>query len=1081
MRHTIVCLLAVFVFHASLSAAEKMPKVADGFTIEKVAASPLVKHPMMAGFDDRGRLFIAESAGKNLRAADLLKEMPNFIRMIEDTDGDGRFDKSTIFADKMSLPMGALWYRGALYVAAPPSIWRLEDTDGDGVADKRDELVNNFGFSGNAASVHGCFLGPDGRIYWCDGRHGHEFRDKNGKVTSGGLASRIFSCKPDGSDIQVHCAGGMDNPVEIDFLPTGEMLGTVNILLVKPRVDCLMHWVHGGAYPHYATALPELTRTGDLLQPMTKLGHVAVSGMMRVRSSQLGKEFKNNIFLTQFNNHRIVRSEVARSGATFSTKQHEFVVSEDPDVHFTDVLEDADGSLLVIDTGGWFRIGCPVSQVAKPDIHGAIYRVRKKNSHRVDDSRGRKIAWKSLDADALIKLLDDERFAVREKAIDQFATWLGKNVRRDKIREAMQPNHPERLRRNVRWAIARVKNEPAATALRGPLAHVMLADKAESVRIATLRCLRDCRVDHVVAAVISVLKSDSSAAVKREAADTLGILLRPKQRISSTVALSDSENIEARERGKRYEIVETVDGKSLKVANWTSTLHQSAIAILLETLRQPFVDRTLEHAVIYAVISTNDRKSTLAYLNDSSPNIRRAALLALDQMYQGELTREQVVSLLDTDDNKLQTEALRIISEHEGWADETVALLTKWLRDQQISQQRATVLRGFLLAQSDDEGIQTLIAESLADDNTIDDAALLLLEVMQRSSLKQLPNLWEQRLGDLLHHQSAEVRLQTIRTLQTRQLGQFDQQLKQLARDKQQPTELRIEAIGATSTTSELESDLFNFLNAQLTTDIAPLAKVSAARGLARASLSDDMMIQLAEQIGKGGPIVGSVLLRAYSKSKSEKVGMAIVQQLKQGKIATVTSAAELSHTLQSYPQTVKTAAAPLFSKLGDDAAKQQARLNELLPKLIQGDIERGRAVFFGKKAACSSCHTIAGQGSRVGPDLSGIGAIRTRRDLLESIVMPSATFAREFRPVIVQLEDGNVHNGLITRQSADNVFLRKADLSEHRISRDSIEGIRESNVSIMPQGLEKLLSEQELRDLLAFLANLKETAKSPN
>ncbi|GIS62340.1 MAG: hypothetical protein CM1200mP2_45650 [Planctomycetaceae bacterium] len=136
---------------------------------------------MLAGFDHRGRLFIAASSGKNIRSADLVKDPPNLIRMIADTDGDGVFDRSTIFADKMTLPMGALWHRGALYVASPPNIWRLRDFDDDGVADERTILVDTFGFSGNAASVHGCFLGPNGRLYWCDGRHGHEFREKGRK------------------------------------------------------------------------------------------------------------------------------------------------------------------------------------------------------------------------------------------------------------------------------------------------------------------------------------------------------------------------------------------------------------------------------------------------------------------------------------------------------------------------------------------------------------------------------------------------------------------------------------------------------------------------------------------------------------------------------------------------------------------------------------------------------------------------------------------------------------------------------------------------------------------------------------
>ena len=116
-------------------------QVADGFVIEVAAAPPLVRYPMMACFDARGRLFIAESSGKNLAKEALLEQRCRFIRMLEDTDGDGRFDKSTIFADRMVMPEGALWHRGSLYVVSSPYLWRLQDTDDDGVADVREKLV----------------------------------------------------------------------------------------------------------------------------------------------------------------------------------------------------------------------------------------------------------------------------------------------------------------------------------------------------------------------------------------------------------------------------------------------------------------------------------------------------------------------------------------------------------------------------------------------------------------------------------------------------------------------------------------------------------------------------------------------------------------------------------------------------------------------------------------------------------------------------------------------------------------------------------------------------------------------------
>ncbi len=367
-----------------------------GFTVELAAAPPLVKHPLMAGFDERGRLFIAESAGQNLKREALEKELPNFVRMLEDTDGDGVFDKSTIFADKMTMPQGALWYRGALYVCSSGGLWRLEDTDDDGVADKREMIVGGFGYTGNAADIHGPFLSPTGRLYWCDGRHGHEFRDEDGKVTSKGKAARIFSCRPDGSDVQTHCGGGMDNPVEVDFMPTGEMLGTVN-LFYRQRGDCLVHWVRGGVYPRYdqPDCLAEFPSTGEPLTEVHNYGHVALSGCMRYRSGQhgFGKEYADNFFVTQFNTHKVVRTVLTRSGGTFTAETHDFLSSPSTDFHPTDVLEDADGSLLVIDTGGWFRIGCPTSQIAKPNIQGAIWRIRKKDGHTLKNPRGLKIDW----------------------------------------------------------------------------------------------------------------------------------------------------------------------------------------------------------------------------------------------------------------------------------------------------------------------------------------------------------------------------------------------------------------------------------------------------------------------------------------------------------------------------------------------------------------------------------------------------------------------------------------------------------------------------------------------------------------
>src|SRR5206468_1040960 len=90
---------------------------------------------------------------------------------------------------------------------------------------------------------------------------------------------------------------------------------------------------------------------------------------------------------------KVSRHVLTPKGATFESRDEDFLVSGNRDFHPTDVLEDADGSLLVVDTGGWYKLCCPTSQLVKPDVLGAVYRVRRTGAAPVADPRGRKIAW----------------------------------------------------------------------------------------------------------------------------------------------------------------------------------------------------------------------------------------------------------------------------------------------------------------------------------------------------------------------------------------------------------------------------------------------------------------------------------------------------------------------------------------------------------------------------------------------------------------------------------------------------------------------------------------------------------------
>jgi putative membrane-bound dehydrogenase-like protein len=327
-----------------------------------------------------------------------LEEKPHRVVRLEDTEGDGRFDKSVVFADRMMFPEGAMWLDGSLYVSAPPSIWKLTDTTGDGIADQREEWFKGGTLTGCANDLHGPFLGPDGWIYWCKGAFAEQTHERVGKPPIKDRAAHIFRCKPDGSELEVVMSGGMDNPVEVAFTQTGEPIFTATFIDPSGagKRDGVAHAILGGVFPKVNEVTDDVKRTGPLLPVMTHFGPGAPSGIGRVNSRALADEKGETFFATLFNFNKVTRHVLQPAGATFRTEDSDFVVSNNVDFRPTDVLEDADGSLLIVDTGGWYKLCCPTSQLAKPDVLGAIYRVRRIGAPAAEDPRGLKLEWPKL-------------------------------------------------------------------------------------------------------------------------------------------------------------------------------------------------------------------------------------------------------------------------------------------------------------------------------------------------------------------------------------------------------------------------------------------------------------------------------------------------------------------------------------------------------------------------------------------------------------------------------------------------------------------------------------------------------------
>jgi len=199
-------------------------------------------------------------------------------------------------------------------------------------------------------------------------------------------------------------------------------------------------------------------------------------------------------------------------------------------------------------------------------------------------------------------------------------------------------------------------------------------------------------------------------------------------------------------------------------------------------------------------------------------------------------------------------------------------------------------------------------------------------------------------------------------------------------------------------------------------------------------------------------------------------VGRALVAALNAAASRSSLRVETLRPHLDKFGAAVQKDAETLYAAIDADNAKQRAKLEEMMTAVKDGDVRRGQAVFMGKKAACATCHAIGYLGGKVGPDLTHVGKVRSERDLLESILFPSASFVRSYEPMRVTTKSGKSYNGLVRKDAPDEVVLVTGADQEVRIPRDDIDEMEASKVSVMPAGLDQQLTTQELADLVVFL-----------
>jgi len=222
-------------------AAENTHPIADrtnselhpALEISLYAREPDVVDPVALTFDETGRMYVVEMRdypygfGSNRKPG-------GTVRLIEDTNGDARADRSIVFADNLSFPTSICAWKGGVLVAAPPEILFLKDTDGDGKADVREILLEGFTLGVTDSNMNGLRWGLDNRVHGLNGGNGGTIRSHRKPGPPAALGNLDFSFDPETGDFGTtfHTSAGFG----LVFDPWGRSFVTYNIDHLQQRI-----------------------------------------------------------------------------------------------------------------------------------------------------------------------------------------------------------------------------------------------------------------------------------------------------------------------------------------------------------------------------------------------------------------------------------------------------------------------------------------------------------------------------------------------------------------------------------------------------------------------------------------------------------------------------------------------------------------------------------------------------------------------------------------------------------------------------------------------------------------------------
>ncbi len=387
-------------------------EVAPGFEVNLFAENPQLAKPIQMNFDPQGRLWIASSSV--YPQIEPGQKADDHILVVEDTNGDGVADKSTIFADGLLIPTGVAPGDGGVYVAQGTQLLHFKDTDGDGKADQKKIVLSGFGTEDTHHILHTLRWGNDGQLYFDQSIYIHShIETPNGivRLNSGG----IFNLRPSKMELEVFLRG-FCNPWGHDFDQFGQSFVTDGA-----GFQGITYGIRGATYFTYAEMRRELKGISPGSYPK-------FCGLEIVASKQFPDDWQGSLITSDFRAHRVVRFSVEEQGAGFVTKDMpDLLRTTNVTFRPIDAKFGPDGALYIAD---WSN---PIIQHGEVDFrdprrdheHGRIWRVVAKNRPLVEKPK----LVKEKNSELLDELLSPNRFN-REQA-RRVLTERGAKIEKD--------------------------------------------------------------------------------------------------------------------------------------------------------------------------------------------------------------------------------------------------------------------------------------------------------------------------------------------------------------------------------------------------------------------------------------------------------------------------------------------------------------------------------------------------------------------------------------------------------------------------------------------------------------------------